>query len=165
MLPLLLLLLPQATLAARAESLLAAHNLPAARQIAERLVAAHPRSASAHLLLGRVLYAWPVVGRYAALDQFRQAARLDSLDPAPLYWQIRVGQYLGSDEGEGMMREAILKIFALTPDYEECWPLFQHLYHDANIWRRAGRTSRRSRRFLSSSTRSLVSRRARARSS
>src|SRR5215831_3173587 len=137
MLPLLLLLLPQDSLAARAESLLAAHDLPAARRIAEQLASAHPTDASAHLLLGRVLYAWPVVGRYTALAEFRTAARLAPQDPAPLYWQIRVGQYLGSDEGEGMVREAILRIFALTPDYEDCWGLFQRLYHNANIWQRA----------------------------
>ncbi|HEY6222687.1 MAG TPA: GWxTD domain-containing protein [Gemmatimonadales bacterium] len=137
MLPLLLLLLPQDSLAARAESLIAAHNLPAARRIAEQLVSTHPANASAHLLLGRVLYAWPVVGRYAALAEFRAAARLAPRDPEPLYWQVRVGQYLGSDEGEGVMREAILRIFALAPDYRDCWSLFEQLYENAESWRRA----------------------------
>jgi hypothetical protein len=130
MLPLLLLLLPQDSLAARAESLIAAHQLPAARHIAERLVSAHPNDASAHLLLGRVFYLWPVVGRYAALAQFREAARLDPRNPEPLYWQVRVGQFLGSDEGEGIIREAILKIFELAPDYADCWALFTQLYQD-----------------------------------
>jgi len=137
MLPLLFLLLPQDSLTARAESLLAAHDLAAARHIAEHVVAVHPTDASAHLLLGRILYAWPVVGRYRALGQLREAARLAPNDPAPLYWQIRVGQYLGSDEGERIVREAILRIFALSPDYEDCWPLFQRLYHDQTIWQRA----------------------------
>src|SRR5215467_9389895 len=137
MLPLLLLLLPQDSLAARAESLLAAHDLPAARRVAEQLISAHPADASAHLLLGRVLYAWPVVGRYAALAEFKTAARLAPQDPEPLYWQIRVGQYLGSDEGERMVREAILKIFAIAPDYKDCWALFQRLYHNADIRQRA----------------------------
>src|SRR5215510_13299704 len=137
MLPLLLLLLPQDSLAARAESLLAAHDLPAARRIAERLVATHPSDAAAHLLLGRILYAWPVVGRYPALAEFKEAARLTPRDPEPLYWQIRVGQYLGSDEGEGVIREAILRIFVLDPDYGDCWSLFEQLYHNADIWRRA----------------------------
>jgi hypothetical protein len=123
----------------RAESLLAAHDLPAARAIAERLVAAHPGDARTHLLLGQVWYAWPVIGRYAALAEFRSAARLAPEDPLPLYWQVRVGQHLGSDEGEVLMREAILRIFALTPDYEDCWALFQGLYHSPDIWRRADR--------------------------
>src|SRR5712692_3556723 len=130
MLPFLLVLLPQDSLAARAESLIAAHQLPAARHIAEQLVSAHPSDASAHLLLGRVLYLWPVVGRYAALAQFREAARLDPRNPAPLYWQVRVGQFLGSDEGEGIIREAILKVFEVVPDDADCWTLFMQSYQD-----------------------------------
>src|SRR6266849_10179874 len=137
MLHFLLVLLPQDSLAARAESLIAAHPLPAARHITERLVSAHPSDASAHLLLGRVLYLWPLVGRYAALAQFREAARLDPRHPEPLYWQVRIGQFLGSDEGEGIMREAILKIFELVPDYGDCWTLFMQLYQDDGSRRRA----------------------------
>lgn len=137
MITLALLLLAQDSGYARAESLLVAHQLPAARRIAEHLVAAHPGDARAHLLLGQVWYAWPVIGRYTALAEFRTAAQLAPDDPLPLYWQVRVGQYLGSDEGEVMIREAILRIFALTPDYEDCWALFQRLYHSPDIWRRA----------------------------
>lgn len=138
MIPLLVLLLqPQDPLYARADSLIAAHNLPAARKIAEHLVYRHPADASAHELLGRVLYAWPVVGRYPALAEFRAAARLRPQDPEPLYWQVRVGQYLGSDEGERVMREAIIKIFALDPDYKDCWSLFEQLYHNTAIRQRA----------------------------
>ncbi|HXJ31033.1 MAG TPA: GWxTD domain-containing protein [Gemmatimonadales bacterium] len=137
MIALLLLLVSQDPLYARADSLIAAHNLPAARRIAESLVSAHPADAAAHLLLGRILYAWPVVGRYPALAEFKEAARLAPRDPTPLYWQVRVGQYLGSDEGEGVVREALLKIMALDPDYRDCWSLFEQLYHNAAIWRRA----------------------------
>jgi len=133
----LLLLLPQDSLYRRTEVLLTAHDLPAARRAAEGLVTAHPQDARAHILLGNVWYAWPVIGRYAALAEFRDAARLDPVDPQALYGQVRVGQTLGSDEGEGIVREAILKIFALTPDYEDCWRLFQGLYHNSDIWRRA----------------------------
>lgn len=134
-----LLLLQQDSSYTRAAGLLAAHDLTAARRAAEHLVAAHPRDAGAHLLLGQVWYAWPVIGRYTALAEFRTAARLAPADPLPLYWQVRVGQHLGSDEGEVMIREAILRIFALTPDYEDCWALFQGLYHSPDIWRRADR--------------------------
>ena len=135
----LLLLLQQDSSYTRVESLLAAHDLPAARRIAEHLVATRPQDPRAHLLLGRVWYAWPVIGRYTALAEFRTAARLAPEDPAPLYWQVRVGQHLGSDEGEVLIREAILRIFAFTPDYEDCWALFQGLYHNPDIWRRADR--------------------------
>jgi hypothetical protein len=133
----LLLLLQQDSLYHRTEALLAAHDLPAARRAAERLVTRHPQDARAHLLLGRVWLDWPVIGRYPALAEFRDAARLDPRDPHALYQQVRVGQVLGSDEGEVIVREAILRLFALTPDYEDCWPLFQGLYHSPDIWRRA----------------------------
>ena len=134
---LLLALAAQDSAYARAESLLAAHDLPAARRAAEHLVVSYPHDARAHLILGRVWLAWPVIGRYAALSEFRTATKLAPDDPQPLYWQVRVGQYLGSDEGEVVVREAILKIFRLTPDYEDCWALFEQIYHNENIWRRA----------------------------
>jgi len=139
MLALLLLLLPQDSLYAHAESLLAQRNLPAARRVAERLVADHPDDPRPHFLLGRIWFFWPTVGRYQALEQFRVASRLTPQDPEPLYWQIRVGQRLGSDEGERMMREAILKILALRPDFRDCWDAFSQLYHSADIWRQADR--------------------------
>jgi hypothetical protein len=88
---------------------------------------------------GRQHFAGKVVGRYAALDAFRAAARLAPNDPAPLYWQMKVGFYLGSDEGEVIAREAILRILPIDPDYEDVWDRFQTLYHNANIWRRADR--------------------------
>ena len=134
---LLLTLAAQDTGYARAESLLAARDLPAARRAAEHLVAVYPRDARARMILGRVWLAWPVIGRYTALSEFRVATTLAPDDPRPLYWQVRVGQYLGSDEGEVVVREAILRIFRLTPDYEDCWALFEQIYHNQNIWRRA----------------------------
>lgn len=136
---LLLSLLQSNTSYARAESLLASGDLRGARAVAERLVAASPNDPRSHLLLGRVWYAWPVIGRYSALAEFRLAARLAPADPEPLYWQVRVGQYLKSDEGEGIVRRAILRIFEIQPDYEDCWLLFEGLYHNEDIWRRADR--------------------------
>jgi hypothetical protein len=133
----LLLLLQQDSAYTRVERLLAARDLAAARRLAEQLVTAHPQTARGHVLLGQVWYAWPVIGRYTALEEFRAAARLSPHDPVPLYWQVRVGEYLGSDEGEGIIREAILRIFSLAPDYADCWKLFQGIYHDSDIWRRA----------------------------
>ncbi len=136
---LLLALAAQNSAYARAESLLAAHELPAARRAAEHWVATHPLDPRAHVILGRVWLAWPVIGRYNALSEFRAATRLAPDDPQPLYWQVRVGQYLGSDEGEVVVREAILRIFRLTPDYEDCWAVFEQIYHNESVWRRADR--------------------------
>lgn len=88
---------------------------------------------------GQRHFAGKVVGRYAALDAFRAATRLAPHDPAPLYWQMKVGFYLGGDEGEVIAREAILRIIPLDPEYEDVWERFQSLYHNASIWRRADR--------------------------
>ncbi len=139
MLALVLALLQQDASFARAESLLGRQDLRAARVIAEQLVRTHPNDPAAHRLLGRIWLAWPVVGRYQALEEFRTAARLAPADPEPLYWQIRVGQYLGSDEGERMMREALLRILAIWPGCRGCWETFGQLYHSPDIWRQADR--------------------------
>jgi len=91
------------------------------------------------LAVGRAQFARPVIGRYAALEAFRAAARLDRTNPEPLYWQMKVGFYLGSDEGDVLAREAILKILALTPDYQDVWDRFATVYRNPKIWRRADR--------------------------
>ena len=119
---------------ARAESLLTIGRLDEARSIAEGLVRAHPTDPRARLLLGRVHLAWPVIGRYRALQEFRAAARLASHEPEPLYRQAEVGFYLGSDEGERIARVALLRLFALTPEYEDAWDRFGRLYRDRDAW-------------------------------
>ena len=91
------------------------------------------------LAVGRAQFARPVIGRYAALEAFRAAARLAPTNPEPLYWQMKVGFYLGSDEGDVLARDAILKILALTPDYQDVWERFERVYHNPSIWRRAYR--------------------------
>lgn len=91
------------------------------------------------LAAGKQHFAGRVVGRYAALDAFRRAARLAPADPQPLYWQMRVGFFLGSDEGEVVAREAILRIFALDPDYADAWDRFHAVYQNSGLWRRADR--------------------------
>src|SRR5205809_844887 len=125
------------TLSARAESLLAQGKLPEARRIAEQLVARDPRDSQAHLLLGRVWMRWPTFGRYNAYEEFRTAGSLAPQDPEPLYWKARVGMYLKSDEGEIIAREAILRLFAIRTDYRNAWTVFESVYHDKGIWRRA----------------------------
>jgi len=134
---LLLLLGLQTPPAAKPESLLALHDLPAARKAAQALVRRHPDDPSAHILLGRVWLEWPVVGRYDALAEFRAAERLAPQDPAPWYWQAAAGLRLGDDEGEILVREGVLRILALDPEYRDAWDLFVSVFHDDGIWRRA----------------------------
>jgi hypothetical protein len=121
------------------DSLLAAGDLKAARRAAERLVNAYPNDARARLLLGRVWLAWPVVGRYRALEEFRAAERLAPGDPEAPWGQVAVGYRLGSDDGERIAREALLKLFALAPADPEAWARFTELYHNEAGWRRADR--------------------------
>ena len=134
-----LALFAQGSSFARAESLLAAGEVRAALDTADRLVAQHPTDPNALLLLGRIHFVRPVIGRYPALGAFRAAARLAPDRPEPLYWQMRVGNYLGSDEGDRIAREALLRLFAVTPDYADAWSRFQELYRGPVIWRRAER--------------------------
>lgn len=121
----------------QAESLLATGRAFDAARIMERVVARRPEDPAAHVLLGRAHLARPVVGRYSALQAFRAAARLAPSDAAALYWQTEVGLYLGSDEGEGIAREALLDLMAIDPDYRDSWSRFRRLFGNAPIWRRA----------------------------
>lgn len=88
---------------------------------------------------GRAHFAQRVIGRYAALEDFRAAARLAPADPEPWYWQMKVGFYLRSDDGDYIAREALLGLFAVTPDYKDAWERFSDVFRDADIWRRAER--------------------------
>ncbi len=91
------------------------------------------------MVVGRAQFARPVIGRYPALEAFRAAARFAPTNPEPLYWQMKVGFYLGSDEGDVLARESILKILALDPDYQDVWARFERVYRNPKIWRRADR--------------------------
>jgi GWxTD domain-containing protein len=91
------------------------------------------------LTAGRQHLVGAVVGRYAALDAFRRAARLAPRDPEPLYWQMKTGFYLGSDEGDVIAREAILRILTLEPSYADVWDRFHDVYQNRATWRRAER--------------------------
>lgn len=122
---------------ARAESLLAHHQLPAARAIAESLIAEDPRDEQAHLLLGRVWLTWPTTGRFKARREFRAAARLAPQDPRPLYLESTVGFTLGLNDGESIARRALLKLLAVAPDYRDAWDRFERVFQSPGIWRKA----------------------------
>ena len=93
---------------------------------------------------GRAHFAQRVIGRYAALEDFRAAARLAPADPEPLYWQMKVGFYLGSDDGEWIAREALIRLFAVSPDYKDSWKRFQSVFHSQDVARRAERALARN---------------------
>ncbi len=134
-----LALVVQDTSITRIESLLAAGDVRPALKIATKLVERRPSDPVAHMVLGRVHYARPVVGRFPALEEFRTAARLAPADPEPLYWQMKVGFYLRSDDGDWIAREALLGLFAVDPNYKDAWERFRDVYRGPDIWRRAER--------------------------
>ena len=123
----------------RVDSVLAAGDVRQALKLATKIVQQRPRDPAAHMLLGRVHYARPVVGRFPALEEFRTAARLAPNDPEPLYWQMQVGFYLRGDDGESVAREALLALFAVTPNYLDAWERFRDVYRNRDIWLRAER--------------------------
>jgi hypothetical protein len=129
----------QDTAITRIESLLDAGDVRRALPLATKLVERRPADPAAHLVLGRAHYARPVIGRFPALDEFRAAARLAPADPEPLYWQMKVGLYLRGDDGDRIAREALLALFALTPNYRDAWERFRGVYRNPDIWRRAER--------------------------
>ncbi len=129
----------QDTSMARVESLLSAGDTRQALKLATGIAERRPRDAAAHMLLGRVHYARPVVGRFPALEEFRAAARLAPTDPEPWYWQMKVGFYLRGDDGDLVARDALLGLFAITPNYLDSWERFRDIYRSPDIWRRAER--------------------------
>jgi len=131
--------LNQDSLSVRAESSLAAGDVQTALKLAKKLVERRPSDPQAHFLLGRVHYNRPIIGRWPALEEFKKAARLGPNDPAPLYWQTKVGFYLRSEDGDRIARDALLQLFAVAPDYLDAWSRFHDVYQDASIWRRAER--------------------------
>jgi hypothetical protein len=113
--------------------------VPGALKIARKLVERRPDDPQAHFLLGRVHFDRPVVGRWAALDEFKKAARLAPNDPTPVYWQMKVGFYLRSEDGDRIARDALLQLFAVAPDYLDSWARFRDVYQNPSIWRQAER--------------------------
>ncbi len=122
---------------ARAETLLSDGELRQARALLERHLASHGSDTRALLLLGRVYLDWPVVGRWQALRLFRHAASLAPDDPAPWYWKIKVGRYLGSADGEALMKSGIFGVFARHADYRDVWAFWEEIYHSPSVLLRA----------------------------
>ncbi len=113
---------------ARAESLLAAGDLPGARRIAERVDRARPGNPRALTLLGRIWLAWPVFGRFQAESLLTRAGALDPDDPEPFYYLGLVGIALRGDDGEWVARRGLARVLALAPGYRDAWPLWSSLY-------------------------------------
>jgi tetratricopeptide (TPR) repeat protein len=124
---------PQDSLHRRAEALLDAGELRDARVLLEDRLKREPRDVGALTLLGRVHLAWPIVGRWEALRLFRLAAEIAPDDPAPWYWKIRVGTYLGSADGEALMRSGLLGVLERDPRYRDVWEYWDGVYRNPDF--------------------------------
>jgi tetratricopeptide (TPR) repeat protein len=122
---------------AQAEALLTAGKLEDARSLLEASLDTTPDDPRALLLLGRVHFAWPVVGRYEAKKLFERTAALTPDDPEPLYWLMRVGVELKDAEGEQLAWKSIARAWALDPDYRDTWAVWRRMYHGSGQLRQA----------------------------
>lgn len=113
--------------------LLDAGELRDARVLLENRLKREPRDVGALTLLGRVYLAWPVVGRWEALRLFRLAAEIAPDDPGPWYWKIRVGTYLGSADGESLMRSGLLGVLVRDPRYRDVWAYWDGVYRNPDF--------------------------------
>ncbi len=112
----------------RAEALLASGELEESRSVLNSYLRRTPRDYNALMLLGSVHLEWPVTGRFDAWRTFKLAAEVSPGNPDPFYGQALVGERLGGADGERMIREALLKIWALDPDYPDSWRLWSGVY-------------------------------------
>ncbi len=124
---------PQDSVFRRAEGLLESGELKRARSLLEAQLKSDPYDPTTLTLLGRVHLDWPVVGRWEALRLFRRAAHEAPLDPEPWYWKIRVGKFLGSADGEALMRSGIVGVLERDPRHRNVWDYWNGIYRDSDF--------------------------------
>lgn len=113
----------------RAESLFAAGDLEGSKNILERYLRGDRNNYDALMLLAGVHLERPVVGRFESWRMFRRASEVRPDDPRPYYGQALVGERLGGADGERMIREALLRIWEIDPNYPGTWVLWEGVYH------------------------------------
>ena len=117
--------------------MLRAGDLPAARRAAERLDRERPDDPRVLILRGRVMLAWPVIGRWQAETLLTRAGELAPGDPEPFFYLGLVGIALRGDDGEWIARRGFTRVLALDPHYRDTWPQWSGLYR-GDAERRAG---------------------------
>ena len=120
---------PQDTsLYARAESLLVEGELDDAKRELERAVRRDRDDARALTLLGRVHLEWPVIGRWKAWDYLERAAKADTSYVEARYWQAQVGLRLAMEDGQWMIRRALLDVWRIDAEYRDTWEIAEQIY-------------------------------------
>jgi hypothetical protein len=124
---------------ARAESLLTAGALAAARAILEDELRQAPHDPDVLVLLGRTHLAWPVIGRFRAWRMFEQATRYADDPSEARYWQMHVGLRLGGADGERLARDAFFHLLETTMAYRDMWEVWERMYRGDGHRRKAVR--------------------------
>jgi tetratricopeptide (TPR) repeat protein len=132
------------SLYARAESLLVEGELGEARRQLERAVRRNREDTRALTLLGRVHLEWPVIGRWKAWDYLERAAKADTTDPEARYWQAQVGLRLAMEDGQWMIRRALLDVWRIDPEYKDTWAIAEQIYWNDDHRRSAAQSLSRS---------------------
>ncbi len=132
------------SLYARAESLLVEGDLGEARRQLERAVRRDREDTRALTLLGRVHLEWPVIGRWKAWDYLERAAKADTTDPEARYWQAQVGLRLAMEDGQWMIRRALLDVWRIDPEYKDTWAIAEQIYWNDDHRRSAAQSLSRS---------------------
>jgi len=120
--------LPKAIRAAR-ESL-AAGQVDAAIDLAQRFVSSHPKDPSGFLALGDAYAEKIPDGRFRALDAYREAKRLSPNSPEPAYQMAQVGLRLGGADGERIVRENLQLVLSMDPTYRNAWDQWLLVYRN-----------------------------------
>jgi tetratricopeptide (TPR) repeat protein len=129
--------LQDTSLYARAESLLVEGELGEARRELERAVRRDREDARALTLLGRVHLEWPVIGRWKAWDYLERAAKADTSYVEARYWQVQVGLHLAMEDGQWMIRRALLDVWRMDAEYRDTWEIADQIYWNNDHRRQA----------------------------
>jgi len=111
-------------------------ELKVARALLEDHLSSNRGDSQALTLLGRVYLNWPVVGRWESLRLLRTAMDAAPGDPEPWYWKMRVGKFLGSADGEALMRSGIRGVLERDPSHRDVWTYWNDVYHNPGHLRR-----------------------------
>ncbi len=71
-----------------------------------------------------------MVGRWEALRLLRNAMDVEPGNPDPWYWKMRVGKFLGSADGEALMRSGIRGVLERNPGHRDVWSYWDDVYHN-----------------------------------
>lgn len=114
-----------------AQTALSAGRINEAVDLAERYNSSHLRDARGFIVLGDAYAARMPVGRFQALEAYRQARRLLPNSPDPPYRMAQMGLALGGDDGERIAQEGLERVLELDPMYQSAWDEWLTLYRNA----------------------------------